>query len=195
MRFCGLYTWVMLIALAAVLQSCGSAGDSPPKTGTLNDTPGAHAAAPPATAIADTALNNTTDIDTSAYATVYLVIADTGQDYYSLRNKMQVIAATHKWKIDTLGRYYNKIKKEIVVPDDDEDEMYRGEYFPRRSINNTLSLEYYRSYNDISTVKNIALITAICDRESEADSLLTMIREEAPASFVHRTKLYMGCMH
>ncbi len=184
-----LYTCFATVALLALLPSCDSGtGDKKPNIDTV-------VAQPVAPQQPDTSLANTTDIDTSEYATVYLVVADTGQDYYSLRDKMRAIATAHKWTIDTMGRYYNKIKKEIVLPDDDEDEMYRGEYFPRRTTSNTLSLEYYVSYNDRSTAKNIALVTAICEDAQQADSLLTLVKQDAPQAFIHKTSLYMGCMH
>ncbi|WP_262490545.1 hypothetical protein [Hymenobacter sp. CRA2] len=33
---------------------------------------------------------------------------------------------------DTLGRFFDEQKNLIRLPDDDEDELYAGDYFPRR---------------------------------------------------------------
>ena len=60
------------------------------------------------------------------------MVADTGKDYFKLRNQMFRLNQLLHISIDTMGRYYNKMKDEIVLRENDEDEIYRGEYFPRR---------------------------------------------------------------
>src|SRR5262245_40484266 len=66
------------------------------------------------------------------YATFFIVIADTGQEYYPLHDKMFKLNTQLKLDIDTMDRYFNKTKNLIALPDDAEDEMYAGSYFPRR---------------------------------------------------------------
>jgi hypothetical protein len=97
--------------------------------------------------------------------------------------------------IDTMNRYYNTEKKEIVLSENDEDEMYRGTYFPRRYTSESFSLEYYRQYSDFSTEKNIALVYGIYDTESNANAALIQLKKYSKNAFSLQTTVYMGCMH
>lgn len=135
------------------------------------------------------------DTDTTDFADVFVTVADTGQNYYDLRKLMFALNTKLKWPIDTMDRYYNERKNEIVVADTDEDEMYRGEYFPRRLPSESLSLEYYRVYSDTTTDKNIALVTGIYEQRHRADSAFGILRHYAPHSFLMRARVYVGCMH
>jgi len=147
------------------------------------------------TLYADTIDNVITGGDTSDYVILYLAIADTGKDYNSLRTEMFAINKALAIPIDTMGRYYNTKKKEIVLPDDDNDEMYRGQYFPRRFPSVSLSLEYYKTYDDISTSKNIALVAGMYEHKASADSALAAISSLGRHAFVLKAPVYAGCMH
>ena len=133
--------------------------------------------------------------DSTDNAILYFTIADTGKSYYTLRNEMYVLHTSLGWVIDTMGRYYNAKKDLIAVPDNDEDEMYRGEYYPRRYPGENLSLEYYRTYIPASTEKNIALVAGIFESQKSADSLLTILKPHAPHAFVIKANVFEGCMH
>jgi hypothetical protein len=127
--------------------------------------------------------------------TFYIVIADTGNDYYAIRQQMFNIAISTGIKIDTLGRYYDKTKNLIQLPNDDEDEVYRGDYFPRRFPSDHLSLEYLVIYNPQSADKTIALVTGIFETIHSADSALKYISSVQPKAFVVKSEMYTGCMH
>ena len=144
---------------------------------------------------ADTLMPDVYDEYTDDYAIVYVVVADTGQDYYPLQRAMYGLSSQLSIPIDTMNRYYNAQKNEIVLADDDEDEMYRGEYFPRRFASAVLSLEYYRIYNDTTTDKNIALVAGTYEAAKSADSALALLRPLAPRSFGKVARIYVGCMH
>jgi hypothetical protein len=133
--------------------------------------------------------------DSSDNVMLYFTIADTARDYFALRDKMYSLNKATNIPIDTMNRYYNKEKNEIVVSDDDDDEMYRGEYFPRRFPSLNLSLEYYRTYINNSSAKNIALVSAISENKKSADSMLKIISPFCPHSFVVQAVVYEGCMH
>ncbi len=135
------------------------------------------------------------DIESENYAYYYLTIADTGQDYFKLRKTMfDINKATH-FTIDTEDRYYNFSKKEIVLPDTINDEMYQGEYFPRRETGEHLSLEYFGFYTPNSTEKNIVLLVGIYENKQSADSSVNKIKPFAPYAFEMRARIYEGCMH
>jgi hypothetical protein len=128
-------------------------------------------------------------------AIYYIVIADTGNNYYELKDKMQNIHQALNIAIDTMGRYYNKTKDLIALPDTDSDEIYAGDYFPRRYPTNFLSLEYLNFYHRRSSTSMIALVTGIYENKSSADSALKILRPVQNTAFALRSSVYVGCMH
>jgi hypothetical protein len=137
---------------------------------------------------ADTAMD-------SEHAIYYVTIVDTGSNYYMLDAKMYSISKVSGLTVDTMARYYNKEKNRIVLRDDDEDEMYRGEYFPRRSPETNLSIEYLDFYRHEAGYGTMALIAGMYETRREADSLLQKLKPNAPGAFVMRAQVYVGCMH
>lgn len=127
--------------------------------------------------------------------TSYLVILDTGVEYSVLYAKMFEANRLLRLPIDTLGRSYNKNKDLIALPVDDEDEIYAGDYFPRRVDSANLSLEYLDFYEEKSSPKNIALVAGIYAKENSADSVLTISKRFYKNAFKIKASIYMGCMH
>jgi hypothetical protein len=139
-----------------------------------------------------TSAADTIDYD---YATYFLVVADTSKDYFLLRKKMMNIHSKMNWPIDTMGRYFNKKKNEIVLPDDDEDELYAGSYFPRRFPTRDLSLEYLDFYQERAGERTIALVAGIYETEQSADSALTIVRVFDKKAYKLKSEIFIGCMH
>ena len=135
--------------------------------------------------------------DESQYMDAYLVVADTSQDYFALRREMFDLSHKCQIPIDTLDRGYDTTKNMICLPENYEDEVYAGEYFPRRAPTVSFSLEYLAYYSDsvIASDKTIALVAAIADSQEAADALLRKIQQYIMHAFILRTKIYMGCMH
>jgi uncharacterized protein YcfL len=129
-----------------------------------------------------------------AYADYYVVVADTSLNYYSLRDKMFELNKSSDIPIDTMERGYNKAKDLIALSDKDEDEIYAGEYYPRRSPSKTLSLEYLDTYQFDTSPKTIALVAGIYENKNSADSALQVINKVKTA-FVFKGRVYVGCMH
>lgn len=129
------------------------------------------------------------------FATYYVVIADTSTDYYLLDNKMFELSRQLTIPIDTMGRFYNKIKNLIALPDHDEDEIYAGDYFQRRLPSENLSLEYLNVYQNKAGEKTIALVTGIYETEKRADSAVVSLRGIEKNVFKIKAILYEGCMH
>ena len=184
-RFFHIAGIAIIIVTAAV--SCGNPG-----AGNKTATDTVVATKPVA---ADSAISENNGPDTTDNVTLYFTVADTGLNYFTLRDEMFALNKTLHWPIDTMGRYFDKKKNLISVSDTDEDEMYRGEYFPRRFPSENLSLEYYHAYIDNSTEKNIALVTGIYETKKSADSSLAILRPYAAHSFVVAANVYVGCMH
>lgn len=137
----------------------------------------------------------TEDSTESEYATFFIVVADTGLDYYALRKKMFALNNRFGITVDTMGRTYNVSKNLIALPDNDEDEMYAGQYFPRRFPSGNLSLEYLDVYKANSPEKTIALVAGIYETVRLADSALAILRPASPKAFRLTSEMYLGCMH
>lgn len=131
------------------------------------------------------------------YIEAYIVVADTSMDYYALRTKMIILGDSLNKEIDTLGRGYESSRNLICLPDDDEDDIYAGQYLPRRYPSESLSLEYLNYYYDggIPQSGTIALITLITGDPDLAERERTMISRFVDHPFIVFSKIYMGCMH
>jgi hypothetical protein len=173
------------------MSTADTASVTTPSTAAVNTTP-IHTADTSATI---TATLTKADNLENMFVEYYVVVADTGTDYWQLHESMLRLHAAAGLSIDTMGRYYNADKKEIVLPDDDKDEIYAGSYFPRRGADEFLSLEYLQQYYNPTTSKTIALISGIYGNAGAADTSLSAIRRYLPCAFATKAKMYMGCMH
>jgi hypothetical protein len=81
------------------------------------------------------------------------------------------------------------------LPDNDEDEMYAGDYFPRRFPSHSLSLEYLALYYREAGEKTIALVTGIYETEKSADSSVAILQSIEKNVFKIKTNIYVGCLH
>ncbi len=129
------------------------------------------------------------------YSNYFIVIADSGSKYNPLDKLMYSLSEFTKIKVDTMNRYYNLEKKHIVLPDNDEDEIYRGDYYPRRGGNDFLSIEYTALYDKKSTEHNMCVVAGLFETKKSADSLLQIIKPFAGKAFVVEAKIYEGCLH
>ncbi|PLW94282.1 MAG: hypothetical protein C0592_03495 [Marinilabiliales bacterium] len=171
----------LFILAAFFLMSCSNSSSSKNKDNTDS--------------ISENNNSDTIQIGDEDFATYFIVVADTGVDYYVLRKMMMKIKKKHKMEIDTMGRYYDEDKGMIVLPENDEDEIYAGDYFPRRMPSETLSLEYLDLYQRKAGERTIALVCGIYENENSADSLQKTIKKTAPGSFVIETEMFIGCLH
>jgi hypothetical protein len=128
-------------------------------------------------------------------AAFYIVVADTSANYYSLRDQMLYLHKSLDIPIDTMGRFYNLSKDLICLPDNDKDELFAGDYLPRRFPSNSLSLEYLRFYQQKAGEKTIALVSGIYDSQSSADSVLSTIKVKGNKAFLIAANIYTGCIH
>jgi hypothetical protein len=135
------------------------------------------------------------DIINYDFATYYIVVADTNLDYSVLYDKMFRISQKMNITIDTMGRSYNEVKNLIALPDNDEDDIYAGNYYPRRYPSGFLSLEYLNFYSKNANKKTIALMSGIYENEISADSALAIINKIEKNSFKIKAEVYIGCMH
>ena len=98
-------------------------------------------------------------------------------------------------KIDTLDRSYRADKNLIALPDNYDDELYAGAYFPRRYEGRFLSIEYLNFYQDKAPEKMMALVAGIYENKDTADSALKMITNSGQKAVNLKVKMYIGCLH
>ena len=140
---------------------------------------------------------NAQEISDEQYMNAYIVVSDTSQNYFELRQKMFDLNEKLKTEIDSMGRGFDKKKNLICLPENDEDEIYAGDYFPRRYPSETLSLEYliYYTNGKKPTEGTIALVTIITDNKEKAEKKLAEVKKYSNRAFIVNSKIYMGCMH
>lgn len=143
-------------------------------------------------AIQDTAIDQSSETETVTY---FVVVADTSSNYYALHKKMFELNRQLSIPIDTMGRFYNETKKLITLPDEDEDDIYAGDYFPRRFPSNNLSLEYLDFYQEKAGEKTIALVTGIYETEKNADNAMIVLQKIEKNVFKIKANIYVGCLH
>ncbi len=137
------------------------------------------------------------------FADYYLVISSTGKNYQQLHTDMYRLHRQFHIPIDTLGRYYNTLVHKIIVREDDEDELYRGDYYPRRFESLSLSIEntYYYPKNHADYTEPVKfptqmmVVAGMFSTPERADSLQKVIKKAFPKTKVLKTKVYIGCMH
>ena len=129
------------------------------------------------------------------FATYFIVVADTGKDYYFLDKELFMLHKKMKLTIDTMERIYNKKKNLIALPENNADEIYAGAYYPRRHPSEHLSLEYLNYYNETAPEKTIALVAGIFGNKEDGDKAATSIKPLMPNAYVLKAKVFIGCMH
>jgi hypothetical protein len=140
----------------------------------------------------DNAVKDTIDTENATY---FVVVVDTGIDYPTLNRKMYEISKKYSLPIDTMGRSYNKVKNLIALPDDSEDEIYAGDYIPRRFPSEDLSLEYLDFYQSPAGENTIALVSGIFETEQSAEDALRLLQRTEKKSFKIKADIFVGCMH
>lgn len=141
-------------------------------------------------------LVDTVDYETATKA-FYLVEIAEGYDFDSLNTIAQETALFLGSKVNMLGRLY-KSGKGIVVPEDSEDEMYRGAYYPRRPFDeqNFVSVEMKHAYEeDYSDTMKMIVFSNIFDSKKSADSMCTLLKSKFATTQVIKRDLFLGCMH
>lgn len=125
----------------------------------------------------------------------YVVIGDSGTDYFTLRNKMIKMAETGKLQIDSMERYFNTEKNDLILPEKHDDQMYAGTYYPRRFEGNFLSIEHLNQYKKYSSDKTLAIIAGIYANKQEAELRTMQLNQNGFLATNSLCKLHTGCMH
>jgi hypothetical protein len=149
--------------------------------------------------------NTVTD---NEYVLNYVVSVEGGNNYDSLREIALHTCDLLKCKFDTLDRYYNPLRRKIVLPDNYEDDVWAGEYIFRRHGEDFVSVEMQYAYISILTAKNetasevfykdtlkMFVFAGLFGNKKAADSLLGIIKPKYKNATIIPTEIFMGCMH
>lgn len=128
-------------------------------------------------------------------ATYYVVIADTSQSYAAVHQTLTDFQQASGLEIDSMGRYYNAGTGKLILPEDDEDEIYRGDYFPRRFPSTTLSIEYLAMYRPQSSETAFACVVGIYEKAADAKKVVRKWKSRFPKIYSQKADIYIGCMH
>ncbi|MBX9853796.1 MAG: hypothetical protein K2X86_18785 [Cytophagaceae bacterium] len=154
--------------------------------------------------IADSINNNTDSADSpdpemDEMQLYHFIAVAEGLDYDSLNALAAKVADKLKTKKDYINRIY-KEGKGIIVSMDDEDEIYRGEYYPRRFQDTTVSIEMKYAFSD-STEKIIGndlrmvLVAGMYEKKEDALKILDKLKKDFPRARVISNEFFVGCMH
>ena len=154
---------------------------------------------PKATIVNDTSSINETESveENSDIATFYVVQVAEGNDFKILNEISGQAASLLDSKVDMLERIYMQ-DKGIIIPEDSDDDIYRGEYYPRRPSDdqNFLSIEMAYAYkiNEKDTLKMIVLAN-IFETKAQSDSVVKLLQSKFKDAKTVKSELFMGCMH
>jgi hypothetical protein len=98
---------------------------------------------------------------------------------------------------ESQGMIYDK-KRGLIWPDDSSDEVYAGQYAPRRydqcGDKSCVTIERSAAYEGFRPGLYI-VVAGIVGRDSDGEARLKAARAIVPFAYVKQTTLYMGCMH
>ena len=132
----------------------------------------------------------------------YLVILCAERDFDSVKREAEKVSKTSGVQFSMRGNIWDP-NRGLILPDDCEDPIYRGQYVARRyneldlSATNPvgyISVEKSDGYPNLRKDYYIAL-AAICNSQDEAKTELAKFTQFAPKAYIAKTEIYMGCMH
>src|SRR5688500_11689755 len=105
-------------------------------------------------------MQQSTVADTTESAIYYIVEVAKGYNFDSLKNISTNAVSILGSRFEMLDRIYKSVKG-IIVPENSDDELYQGEYYPRRPFEdqNFVSIEMSFGYNtaEIDTLKMVSI--------------------------------------
>ena len=130
------------------------------------------------------------------FADLFVTVADTGRNYETLLLTMDDLRkVTGAQQMEQPINVYDPERDSLIIPLDSEDEIYRGTYVLRRSVDPSMSIEYLDAYDTAASPGTMAVVTGIWSTRAAADSVARTHSSIAPLAIVIPARLYQGCMH
>lgn len=128
-------------------------------------------------------------------ASVQMFIVTLGQsnDYKALVAKAKELSKETGIKYDDEGLVLDA-KRGLILPDDADDDIWAGDYYPRRYNSRYLSVERSKYYLDKPKGKYV--IVGFMDMEPrEGRRMLQWFKKYEPSAFFSHELFYQGCIH
>jgi hypothetical protein len=125
----------------------------------------------------------------------FFLIADTSMDYLKLRTAIHDAVLKVNIDFDSLGRVFDPTTDSLMIPLDSDDEIYRGQYFPRRFASSQFSIEYLDAYQTLASKNTFAIVAGIFEKEKDARRYAKQFRKIFPNIYILKSRIYLGCMH
>lgn len=129
------------------------------------------------------------------FAKVYIVVIDTNANYFDLNKTMYQLSASYKIAIDTFGRYFNTDKNKLILPEENSDEIYAGDYVPRRFEESGISIEYLSFYLEHAKEETFVLIAGMYKSKAEANKLVKKVSKAYKNTWILESNIFIGCSH
>ncbi|MEM0968927.1 MAG: hypothetical protein AAGJ31_06235 [Verrucomicrobiota bacterium] len=132
----------------------------------------------------------------------YVAILSAYPSFADARRDAEKMAQKEGTPFSMEGRIYDA-KRGLIYPDDSPDEVFRGEYVPRRyhfmfsdsgQEFSFLSVERSDGYEGFRPGYYI-VVAGIYETASEAKAQADRFRSWAPTAYAKKTQIYMGCLH
>jgi len=135
--------------------------------------------------------------DLSEMQTYYVVVAEEGQNYHPLQERLLQLAQESRLPIDSLGRKYNEGLKKLVITDPEEIDMFGEVYYPRRFETDYLSIEYANAYIEHLpyTDNTLYIVAGQYPDKKMADKRMAEIKKYAPKVKIVKAEMFDGCLH
>jgi hypothetical protein len=133
----------------------------------------------------------------SQWLTQYIVVAEESNVYKTLRSSAIKLSQQVSIPYSDQDQKWS-VKKGLYLREDSDDDIWAGQYFPRRYEDSLITLEmrdYYLDSMPTKPTKTMVVLAGIFDTKQEADFRLKLIKRYRPLAYVRKSKLYMGCIH
>ncbi len=132
------------------------------------------------------------------YIRAGVLVVGSHRSYHAAVRAAKTFSETSGISYSSQGMIFDEARG-LIIPDDDPDEAYRGQYVPRRyddacDQGRCVTVERSDAYDGFRPGLYIA-VAGILGRDAEARARLKQAQRIVPTAYVRQTILYMGCMH
>ncbi|MBX7158444.1 MAG: hypothetical protein K1X66_08685 [Verrucomicrobiae bacterium] len=129
----------------------------------------------------------------------YLVILGNYRDFHEANRQAKNMSKISHTPFSLRNHIYDE-KRGLILPDNDPDESYAGDYLLRRdnldyeTHQEYLSIEKSEAYPGLAQSHYIILAGIYKDR-ADAQKSLKYYQPITSKAYIKKTKIYMGCIH
>jgi hypothetical protein len=132
------------------------------------------------------------------YIRAGILVVGSHRSYYAAVRVAKTFSDASGISYSSQGMIFDE-SRGLIIPDDDPDEPYRGQYVPRRyddgcDQGRCVTVERSDAYDGFRPGLYI-VVAGILGRDAEAKARLKQAQRIVRTAYVRQTILYMGCMH